>query len=99
MGCIISKDCKDCSFNTFCSDSDSAKRSKNKKNNTIKSDNKMARKPSLEPKNKVIQIRVTEDVNNQFNKLCEEKYKETVSSVGNMLIKKFLVYNNGKSRR
>ncbi len=47
----------------------------------------MPRKPSLQPtKNKVIQIRVTEEIYNNFNELCSKKWKDTPSSVGNMLI-------------
>ncbi len=55
----------------------------------------MARKPSVIPtKNKVIQIRVTEDIYNKFNKFCEEELQETSSSVGYNLIKRFLGANN-----
>lgn len=47
----------------------------------------MGRKTSLQPKNKVIQIRVTEEMFNEFSVLCSKKWKDTPSSVGNMLVK------------
>lgn len=54
----------------------------------------MGRKLSKNPKNKVIQIRVTEEIYNKFNKFCEEELEETSSTVGYNLIKTFLVVNN-----
>lgn len=58
----------------------------------------MTRPRSKNPKVRVIQIRVSEQVFNQFGELCFEKYDKSKSEVGSMIIKKFLEFNNGKSR-